>query len=251
VTRQFERDAAQLTVVDPYTGGTDPLLAQMGDQTEMKALHMFTTGDPARNATFVFFGDPTYYITDFPSSTCKTCISPPFAWNHGDIQPEIANTWFGIVGPGVKHLRQAAVWTDHTDVRPTMLELLGLTDSYELDGHVVIEVLGAYSDALAVHRTTVEQLGAIYKQVNAPFGAFGMNTLTASTRALTGDDTTYSSIEGQIAGLTTQRDALAAQIRTALNDAAFHDKPIDPTQAAAWITQAQALLDQAAALAAP
>ncbi|MBV8199768.1 MAG: hypothetical protein JOZ15_04005 [Acidobacteria bacterium] len=250
-TRQFERDMAQLTAVNPYTQATDHLLAQMGDQTEMKALHMFTTGDPARNATFVFFGDPTYYITDYPSSTCKTCIDPAYAWNHGDIQPEIANTWFGIVGPGVKHLRQAAVWTDHTDLRPTMLELLGLADSYELDGRVVIEVLNAYSEALAAHRTTAEQLGAVYKQVNAPFGAFGMSTLAASTRALSGDDTTYTSIEAQIASLTTQRDALAAQIRTALNDAAFHDKPLDPQQASAWITQAQALLAQSAALAAP
>ncbi|HVR08887.1 MAG TPA: alkaline phosphatase family protein [Thermoanaerobaculia bacterium] len=251
LTRQFERSMAQLTAVNPYTGATDHLLVQMGDQTEMKALHMITTGDPARNATFVFFGDPTYYITDFPSSTCETCIDSGFAWNHGDIQPEIANTWFGIVGPGVKHRREVSVWTDHTDLRPTMLELLGLSDSYELDGRVVTEVLSAYAPALGAQRAVAEQLGGIYKQINAPFGAFGMSTLMASTRALAGDDATYTSIEGQIAGLTAQRDALAAPIRTALNDAAFHRKPLDPQQASAWIAQAQSLLDQAAALAAP
>jgi len=76
LTRQFERSMAQLTAVNPYTGATDHLLVQMGDQTEMKALHMITTGDPARNATFVFFGDPTYYITDFPSSTSPQAPRP-------------------------------------------------------------------------------------------------------------------------------------------------------------------------------
>jgi hypothetical protein len=80
---------------------------------------MFTTGDPARNATFVLFADPNYFITDFPPSTCKTCINPLFAWNHGDIQPEREYVaWIRRAG------RQATgihVWTDHTDVRPRCL----------------------------------------------------------------------------------------------------------------------------------
>jgi len=94
-----------------------------------------------------------------------------------------------------------------------------------------------------------EQLGAVYKQLNAPFGEFGLDTLEASTVALTGDDTTYSTIEAQIATLTTQRDALAAQIRSALNGAAFRREPLDETRAAAWIQQAQSLIDKAVALA--
>ncbi|HEX3775315.1 MAG TPA: hypothetical protein VHV51_12675, partial [Polyangiaceae bacterium] len=85
--RQFEREIATLTAVNPYTGATDKVMAQMADQTGMKSIHMFTTGDPARNGTFAFFGDPDYFITDFPTSTCETCIQAPFAWNHGDIQP--------------------------------------------------------------------------------------------------------------------------------------------------------------------
>src|SRR5262247_3442360 len=108
----------------------------------MKALHMFTTGDPARNATFVLFADPNYFITDFPATTCKTCINPLFAWNHGDIQPEIANTWLGLVGPGVKHRGQdARTWSDHTDVRPTLLALVGLRDTYVHDGRLLFEAI--------------------------------------------------------------------------------------------------------------
>src|SRR5262245_19989520 len=251
LTREFERSIANLTAVNPYTGAVDRLMVQMADQIGMKALHMFTTGDPARNATFVLFADPNYFITDFPASTCKTCINPLFAWNHGDIQPEIATTWLGLVSPGVKQLGTTDLWTDHTDVRPTMLALLGLSDPYELDGRVVTEVLDtkAYAQTLTAHRETVERLGAVYKQRNAPFGSFGMDTLAASTRALAGDDAAYVSLEGSIAHLTAQRDTLAAQIRTALNKAAFGGQPIDQHQARNWIDQAQNLLTQAEDLA--
>ncbi len=99
----------------------------MADREEMKALHMYTAGDPLRDPTFAYFADPNYFLTDFPTSTCKTCINPLFAWNHGDIQPEIANTWLGFVGPGVQQLGvDGQVWSDHVDVAPTIYTLLGL-----------------------------------------------------------------------------------------------------------------------------
>jgi hypothetical protein len=45
-----------------------------------------------------------------------------------------------MVGPGVQRLgRDDAVFSDHTDVRPTMLALLGLKDSYVHDGRVLSE----------------------------------------------------------------------------------------------------------------
>lgn len=142
LARAFQGAMSQLTAVNPYTGATDLLLAQMADQTGMKMLHMVTAGDPARNASFVYFADPNYFITDFPASTCKTCINPLFAWNHGDIQPEIANTWMGFVGPGVQHRgHDNHTWTDHTDVRPTILSLAGLRDTYVHDGRALVEMI--------------------------------------------------------------------------------------------------------------
>ena len=48
--------------------------------------------------------------------------------------------------------------------------------------------------------------------------------------------------------MTSQRDALAAKIRTALNDAEFGNQPLDEQQAKSWITQAQGLIDQATVL---
>lgn len=79
-----------------------------------------------------------------------------------------------------------------------------------------------------------------------------MDTLVASTRALesnTPGDATYESIENSIQDLTSLRDALATKIRNALDAAAFGGQGL-PASASNWIRQAQALLSQAADLAA-
>src|SRR5204863_592084 len=113
-------------------------------------------------------------------------------------------------------------WTDHTDVRPTMLTLLGLQDDYGHDGRAVVQPLydWAVPQSLIAHRETLLRLGDVYKQLNAAFGSFAMDTLKASTIALasgsTADDSTYATIEGKIHDLTVSRDALAASIKSAL-----------------------------------
>jgi hypothetical protein len=276
VVRNLEKATASLTAVNPYTGQTDRLLAAVADRTEMTALHMLT-GDPLRSASFTFFADPNYFLTDFPATTCETCINPAFAWNHGDIQPEIATTWLGFVGPGVSSGEdhsgqdgtdhgsgsdsgsgsgsgerdgQAQVWSDHTDVQPTMLALLGLRDDYTPDGRVLSPALQSWAvpKGLRQHRETAERLAAVYKQLNAPFGAFGMDTLKGTTRAIQADDATYQRFRAQLTTLTQQRDALAAQIRDALNAAAFAGKALDEKQAKAWIDQATRLISRAHSL---
>ena len=106
--------------------------------------------------------------------------------------------------------------------------------------------------SLRAHRETLRRLGEVYKQLNAPFGTFSMSLLKASTRAIksgsTSDDSTYTSIENQISGLTTQRDALASQIKAALDAAAFSNRSLNEQQAKGWIDAAQKLIDQAALL---
>ena len=127
-------------------------------------------------------------------------------------------------------------------------------DTYLHDGRVLIDQLHAWAvpQTLNAHRETLRRLGNVYKQLNAPFGAFGMHTLSASTKAIESgtpaDDGAYTSLEGDIASLTAQRDALASQIRAALNAAASGDAAINEQQAKGWISQAEALLDAAAAL---
>jgi arylsulfatase A-like enzyme len=256
LTRGFEREIAMLTAVNPYTGLIDNLMVRMADQTGMKALHMITTGDPARNATFVLFADPNYFITDFPTSACETCINPLFAWNHGDIQSEIARTWLGFVGPGVRREGIVSdVWTDHTDVRPTMLTLLGLKDDYGHDGRVIVEPLDEWAvpHSLREHREKLSRLGAMYKQVNAAFGRFAMDTLAASTQALKSgsdsEDSEYAHTQARIQDLTSQRDALASQMKAVLEMAAFSNGAINEQQAEMLIDQGEELLERARYLA--
>ena len=87
---------------------------------------------------------------------------------------------------------------------------------------MLVEGLATGVTQHALHGATIKQLMDAYEQVNASFGQFALSTLQASTKALEStDETKYNSIEDQITSLTGQRDALVAQIRSALNAAAF------------------------------
>ena len=266
VVRNLEREMAGLSWQNPYTNSVENnIMVALADHTGMKTLHM-VTADPNRTPTFTPFADPDWFFFatgGTPPATCATpdaCASIPartsqsFAWNHGDIQDEIASTWVGYVGPGVRNLGTSDVWTDHTDVRPTMLTLLGLHDDYIQDGRAVTQPLydWAIPQSLRAHHETLLRLGDTYKQLNASFGAFDMNILKASTKALASKDAgdaTYTSIENQIAGLTTQRDSLAGQIKGALNAAAFNGQALNEQQAKGLIDQANSLIGQAHTLA--
>ena len=255
--RTLERNVAALNAIDPYDGPTAaPVFVRMADAVGQKALHMVNS-DPARTPSFTAFGNPDYFITAAatgPSCGSNPCIDYHFAWSHGDVQPEIATTWVGFVGPGFANNGiDSTTWTDHVNVRPTMMTLLGLKDDYRHDGRVLTEALDKHAipQTLFEHRNTTNELGTIYEQLNAPFGQFGMNTLVASTRAVaSSDDSVYNSIESSIQDLTNQRDALALKIEIALDGAAFDNKQIKEKDAKDWIAQAKSLLNQAAALAA-
>ena len=133
---------------------------------------------------------------------------------------------------------------------------MGLTDDYTHDGRLLSQDLTGYAIPSAVKKSgsNFSQLAAAYKQLNASFGTFAMNTLKASTHALASNDAgdaTYNSIEGQIQSLTSQRDALAAQIKAALDAATFDGQVLNSAQVQSWLSQAQSLQSQAAALAGP
>ena len=258
VVRKLEQDAAQITGADPYAnppGTVVPLAQRLADTVEEKTLHMINN-DPKRTPTFTFFGNADLFFQVSNSNTCggtfRLCVDPKFAWNHGDYQTEIANNFLGMVGPGVDHNGiDNATWSDHPDIRPTMLSILGLADSYVDDGRVLMQNLSskAVSNELNEHSKTNQQLADIDKQLNAPFGEFGMATLASSTKALASTDPlVYDSIEAQIGALTQKRDDLAGAIRNALDGAAFHGIKLDENTEKAWISQAQSLIAQAQAL---
>ena len=254
VTRQFEHDLASVTFENPYTGQTGPLSHEMIDRVGMRTLHMIT-GDPLRTPTLVSFLHPDVFAFAGAANCSSPCIQeqPGFAWNHGGLVPEVATTWVGFVGPGVKELGEnGQIWSDHTDLRPTMMSLLGLEDDYTHDGRVLLDLLSgnAVPESLLLHRGVTQRLGAAYKQINAPFGQLGLDAIAVSTAALEGDDATFSDLESELDELTDDRDALGNEIRDALERAAFGQQPLNKKHAQHMIAAAQELIARADALAA-
>ena len=257
VTRTFERATGQLTAVNSMTGNTDAVTKFLADPVEESALHM-VTGDPARTPTFTMFGDPNYFFFHGGTNCNSPCVTQQagFAWNHGDVQPEIVTTWLGMVGPGVANLGvDATTWSDHTDIRPTMLVLLGLHDDYAHDGRALTEDLAGWARPAAMATSGTGnyiRVAQVYKQIEASVGQFGLATLAASTRGIESgsatDDSAYTQMESNIASLTTQRNELAAQMIAALEGAEFGGTPITSAQAKSLVSQGHALLNAADAL---
>jgi len=241
VVRDFAKGLAALTAVNPITGSTDTISQFLADPVEMKLLHMITA-DPARTPNLVMFADPDYFLFAGAPNCTALCLTenPSFAWNHGDVQSEIATTWLGLVGPGVRRSGiDSATWSDHTDIRPTILALLGLKDDYVHDGRVLVENMRDNALPSGVRRNPVAfaLLAQAYKQINAPVGKLGLVTLAVSTTALKGDDPTYRTLEDRLSAINAQRNELAARMIRRLEDAAFAGKSLD------WRTTSQLILE--------
>ena len=255
VTRQLERDVASLQTFDAYKGITEPVTDYVVDQAGMSMLHMLTS-DPARDPNFTVFLKGDYFA--FSSGTA-TCVEPNFtdcvniqsgfAWNHGGYQPEITTTWVGLVGPGIVTGGQDnTTWTDAADVRPTLLSLVGLTDSYAQDGRVISEIVGDAAlpiSLAAANRADYVALAQAYKQINSAVGQLGLKTLQANTVAITSNDAgdaTFSNCEAKIDSWTAARNNLTQQMNQALQAAAFGGVPVDHSTAQNLVSQANALI---------
>jgi hypothetical protein len=225
--RTMDRALGTIQVTNPITNQVDSITNYLADTVEMKNLHMLTS-DPARNATLTDFAKPDYFLCGGPVTTScqytgnQVVENPKFAWNHGTLAPDVNTTWLGLVGPGVRHMGiDDTVWSDHTDDRPTVLALVGLKDDYRHDGRVLVEVLDDEAVRGVGNVTQYEQLGRVYKQLNASVGQFGLATVVASTVALESgmsvNDSTYTSVMQQLQALGQQRDRLANQMADILD----------------------------------
>jgi hypothetical protein len=121
-----------------------------------------------------------------------------------------------------------------------MMALLGLRSDYTPDGRVLVE-------AMSGERPSPQfvTLGDVYSQLNAAVGSFGLNTLKASTTALTGDKATYNRIENSLTELGSARDALVARMQAVLLGGQRYDRG----DASALIAAGEHLLNEAAELA--
>jgi hypothetical protein len=208
------------------------------------------TGDPLRTPTFVMFADPDYFFQTFG---VDVRVNPSFAWNHGGVAPEINTTFLGLAGPGVQAQgKEDDVWSDHTDIRPTILALTGLTDDYQSQGRVLAEVLqdSALPAGIRDSRAPFVALASAYKRINAPVGELGLASLKISTKALAGDNSTYTSLENQLSLITTLRNHLADKMLKQLTAAEFQGQPLPEPEGRELIVESQALLNHVNRLAA-
>jgi hypothetical protein len=251
--RTLDRDVGSLTASNPYTGTVQKITNYLADPTEEAILHM-VNADPARTPTLAMFAKPDYFLSK-GSTSCGPCVTQntSFAWNHGDYAAEIDTNYLGLVGPGVANRGldgsppaagpnsagansgQSTVpgsgatgtWLDETDIRPTVMSLVGLHDDYQPDGRVISQVLVKPSPT--VDSPAADALGACYKQLNSSVGEFGTVTLDASTGALEStslNDRVYSATEWALSLLDRARDFVAGQIKKSLDAAEFFGAPI-------------------------
>jgi hypothetical protein len=276
--RTLEQALSSASTFSPIVGHNIPITVNMADQQEENILHM-VNADPKREPTFTLFGDPTFYFDTTPA--CNPSTTPPgtppgcptqdngFAWNHGDIQPEIASTWQGWVGPGINNLGQtSAVWTDHSDARPTLMTVLGLKDDYSWDGAAIAQIIGSSHNGrdrwsrggnsalpwtIRADERGYEGLSAAYQQLDAPFGQFGLNTLDADTTALASkstNDATYTGTDSQLAACEGARTNLVGQIQSVLQAAETGAAPVPEWEAHYLIWRADRLIADSKTLAA-
>lgn len=259
VTRALEQQTGSLLGFDPVAGpngSTNHVAQAIADQAEQNLLHMITF-DPNRTPNFILFGNDDYFLTASgktsplcsPTPNAQSCFSEEngFAWNHGDFQNQITHTWLAIAGPGVKRQgRVAEPFTDHADIRPTLMSLSHLQDDYTHDGRAIFEIFNrdATPDAVRDHESVLSRLAEAYKQINAPRGQLGSRTLRGiATRAAKSTDLTYALLDAKINDITARRNAIAAEMLEILEGAVFNGKDVDVGQAERLIFQANRLLD--------
>ncbi|MBV8300412.1 MAG: hypothetical protein JOY68_00635, partial [Candidatus Dormibacteraeota bacterium] len=120
----------------------------------------------------------------------------------------------------------SGTWLDETDIRPTILAILGLKDDYTNDGRVLTEDLTITPGQTA--DPNFLPLARCYKQLNSSVGRFGTDVLSADTTALatgsSSSDSVYTNfLTTQLQPLGVQRDADATQIKTDLWNAEFNN----------------------------
>jgi len=125
----------------------------------------------------------------------------------------------------VPEASQKGTWDEETDIRPTMLQLLNLTDDYQSDGHVITQALSTVPAPLKA----TEELAAGYDQINSSVGEFATDTLKADTAALASgsstNDTAFKVEQQMLEGLADDRDKAAQKIKDTLSEAAAGKMP--------------------------
>lgn len=253
--RALERAVAELVVTNPYTGAAEHLAAAVADRAELPLLHM-TSGDRARVPSFVIFARPDYFVfaggTDCPDPGCLA-VDPQRAWSHGGVDSAVNTTWLALAGPGVaRRGLDGRLWADEADIRPTVLALTGLRDSYRHDGRVLAELMEPWALPAGIVSSLplYQELARSLKQIDAPVGALGLASLRSTTEAVVSDtpgDSAYLHHLERWRELTARRDRLVGSMLAQLEAVSFQGRVLDGRAVREDTTAAGALLAELAA----
>ena len=131
-------------MTNPYSGEQQNLFVAMADPVEEKLLHM-VTADPARTPTFTPFAQGDYFLNASSTTPCaNNDLERVFLPNTAPPEPDVrveprrhpAGDPLDVDRLGRARDREEGdspaprlLDPDHTDIRPTMLALLGLKDT--------------------------------------------------------------------------------------------------------------------------
>jgi hypothetical protein len=147
--RKLERDVAAAKAIDPYqSSSATPVALYLADKVGEKTLHM-VTADPQADAVVHAVRQPGL-LPDRREDRRRAADevqlpglgAPGVRLHRLPLRVEPRRRDRGHRAhlarhgrPGVKHLGiTSQVWSDHTDIQPTILSLLDLRDSYQTDG---------------------------------------------------------------------------------------------------------------------
>jgi hypothetical protein len=238
--RQLERDTAAMRGDNYYSGRHHQhIVKYQAGAAEQRILHM-RTADPLREPTYTMFPVPDYYFETSATDPAEK-ITNAYAWNHGYYSPNIDIIWSSFVGPHVARrgidgpgpargneaqdpnsthtvpqASRVGTWVEETDIRPTLLHLVGLRDDYRSDGEVISQALARPGRSIR----SVDGLARVYQQLNSSVGAFATHTLVADSKALASgsasDDHVFTATHHRLLALAGHRDRLASTMKAVL-----------------------------------
>ncbi len=201
-----------------------PGVAAVAWGAALRATHTMVHADPARTPSLTVYGEPDVQFRDRGRAVIGRTGAP--LWNHGTLGESMERVWLAARGPGIRPGPLTA-WTDHTDLLPTILHLVGVPDA-GLDGRVIAELLDEQATPPAVRSAEALVMAAVFKQCAAPLGLLTHSVLRAvTTAARDGDPAAMAQLDGAITALMDRRDALTAQAREMLR-ALLAGEPLSP-----------------------
>ena len=122
-----------------------------------------------------------------------------------------------------------------------------MSDDYTEDGRAIAQIMtpAATPASIATDPADYDALSSAYKQLDAPFGEFGRDSLMVSTKAVStssSGDSTYQAWDAQLAACQALRTPLVAQMDNLMHNATFNGAAIDPITAQSLTEQANELI---------